>query len=305
MIKKFKNKEEAQIEFERKSHLFYEAIRARKELNDLYQDSSLEGINELDDRYWSGVFHKRKPNFHLDKDSELTLLLEATVAYSVIFICDTESEETVTISLEENDNYRNICLFARFYEEPKCLVAQFTDRLVIYKLNSELAQLGVLDSEAQKCDSRDFNEVFTSAKFTSDGKYLALSEGDGKICPVLVKLDWDKSEMEVRKLIGHARIWHINSLAVLETEFHPIVVLGITASKTPDPDSGYTVYVGNGKRMWGYQTIIFDHNTPRKFELGRVQENGWFELKVFGREDVLLSVTSVPSNLDLFRDKEK
>lgn len=288
--------EEIKAVYSHKMWVFQNALRKEESLWGYNYDSTKEGLNAWDDRYWTAVLHQQRPNTTYNRVSGLSYHIDSCPTDSILFIYDTETGKRLLISMDPliTEPYNRFIIFGQVYAEQQYVVVQPSwGELRIYKFNESL------EIEAQLACALDssFEERIISLKVTSDGRYMALLDNSRQA--MLLKVDWKDQSITSWKLDMHRRpVWHICAVHVLETESQPVAMLSIHATDCPDPLGGYIIFGANTyrtDRLAELQLVVTPSHLPYRFDAGAVNADGYFTLSVFNQNDQVMSISLVPS----------
>ena len=289
---------------------FQDAIYNCKELKGLDNLTNQDGYNDYDDRYWSAIFHKPNPDETLNKETRLCFGL-GNPDYSIIFLYDHDLGKELLVrgdfNPDDKKDYKNICRFAQFFEEKNILIAQFSNRLMMYYVNPETLIVEKVIDSSESFDDRISQKINKVVFDKNNLDYFAYIGNDGS--PGLIKFDWNSKKMILDKLPGYmTRFGLIHCLFVKELKKYPIAVIGVSGSQKSDPDMGYSLFIQNGDKgknfhLYNFKNEFFQSWTPNNFIFSEVDKNGYIQIDVYAR-DLLLTKTIVPTNFSITREKK-
>lgn len=300
--------------FHKKNCDFQDAIYNCSLLKGLSQFDNQNGDNDFDDRYWSTVFHKLKPDPTLNKETRLGFGFGGA-DYSVVFIFDHTTGKSLTIKgdfdPESKNSYKNACRFAKFFEEKNILVVQFTNRLLIHKINPETLEIeNVIDSnDSLDKDRSYFKNIIKRMVFEKTGlDYFSFL--DDQEHPGLIKFNFETKKIKFDGLPGYmTRFGLLYCLYIKELENgYPIAVLGISGTQKSDPDMGYSLFIQNGKQedgysLYNYKNEFFQNTHAESFTFEKARRKGYLQMSVYSNNKKLITRTIVPTNFDVTRNK--
>lgn len=304
---------ESTVLYREKICKFNDAVHNCSELRGLKHYNSQDGYNDYDDRYWSAIFSQLKPDPTRNKETRLGYGFGGA-DYSIVFVYDHLTGKSLCITgdfnPEEKNDYKNICSFAQFFEAKNILVAQFTNRLMMYLIDPETMEIKKTIDSVKSFDSYDryFNKTIETVIFDKNGQdYLAYIDKAGD--PSLIKFDWEKESMILDGLPGYMTTFGlIYGLFVKELGSYPIVVLAVSGKQKSDPDMGYSLFIqnggGEGFNMYNFKNEFFQSWTPNQFLFSEPDENRYIQIDIYCGK-LLLTKTVVPTNFDLTREEKK
>jgi hypothetical protein len=302
-------KEKSSILLQEKIIAFQNAIHDCQELKGLYSSTNQNGYNDYDDRCWSVIFHKPNPDETLNKETRLSYGF-GTPDYSIIFLYDHNLGKALLIkgdfSPVASKDYRNICRFAQFCEEKNILIAQFSNKLMMYHIDPEIFTVKKIIDSSQSFEY-GIGQKIDRVVFDKNGlNYFAYIDENGS--PGLIKFDWEAEKMIFNALPGYmTRFGLIHCLFIKELSQYPIAVIGVSGRQKSDPDMGYSLFIQNGNEqedfhLYNFKNEFFQSWTPNNFVFSEVDKNGYIQISVYAN-DLLLTRTTVPTNFNIMRKK--
>ncbi|HEY1041321.1 MAG TPA: hypothetical protein VGE63_01195 [Candidatus Paceibacterota bacterium] len=293
---------------------FQEAIWNTEDLRGLERKGSYDGHNDVKSRYWTTVLFKTNPSLLLPNNTRLGY--GSLPDYSVVFIYDHETGSSTYVrecfDSQGKDSYKDICTFAEFFPEKRVLVAQFTNRLMLYQFKEDSFEIFAKIDSVKSFDNLDryFKQTIQRVIFEENNlNYLTYIDSEGHIS--LLRFDWDKLSLEISLLPGfNVRFGGLYSLNIYESELGLLAVMGTYGRQRSEPDMSSTFFIqwdvqDTPLSLHHYKTNVYQSWTPGKVTFSSVKRKGFIKVNIFLSGRGLLSADTVPVNMKFLQEKEK
>lgn len=282
--------------FHEKTIKFQEAVYNCQELKGLVTKGFKIRDGDANGRFWIAIFDKIFSN-----KADGAELRVGGSEYSLIFLFDHVTCRSICIKeLVSTHHCRSNCVFANYFPEKEIVVAQFSDRLSLYKIDFET--FTVTDSidcfEVTENGGRLLNGKIERVVLENSGlDYFSFVDDIGKAG--LVQYNWKKKIAGMCGLYSYMiRYNSIFCLYVKELNPYPVVILGVQGKLRSDTDWGYAVFVHKTHTEESFKPVNFKNSyypqrRPNRFMFSEINEEGSIFVEAYINEK-LLERTVVP-----------